>query len=135
MDLKRLSSPSETLKELVTEGGIMKVFPHTSVKAEVVPEPAVGVKVRWLITRETGAPNFAMRLFEMEPGGSTPRHTHPWEHEVFILSGSGSVLGEDGEKAFKPGDVVFVPPDEEHQFRNTGDSVVRFLCLIPLQNE
>jgi len=113
----------------------MKRFHHTEIKAEEVPEPARGVKVRWLITGETGAPNFAMRLFEMEPDGSTPRHTHPWEHEVFILSGTGAVLGEDGEEPFGPGDVVFVPPDEEHQFRNTGDEVVRFLCMIPLQEK
>lgn len=113
----------------------MKHFHHTSVEAEEVPAPAMGVKVRWLITEETGAPNFAMRQFLVEPGGSTPRHAHPWEHEAFILSGSGVVLGEDGEKHFKPGDVIFVPPDEEHQFRNTGDEELRFLCLIPLQEK
>jgi len=113
----------------------MKLFHHMSVEVEEVPEPAVGVKVRWLINRETGAPNFAMRLFEMEPGGSTPRHTHPWEHEVFVLAGSGVVLGEEEEKPFKPGDVVFVPSGEEHQFRNIGDEIVRFLCLIPLKDE
>jgi mannose-6-phosphate isomerase-like protein (cupin superfamily) len=27
---------------------------------------------------------------------------------------------------------VFVPPNEEHQFTNTGDEVLRFVCLIPL---
>jgi len=113
----------------------MKLFHHTSVEVEEVPEPAVGVKVRWLINRETGAPTFAMRLFEMEPGGSTPNHTHPWEHEVFILSGGGVVLGEDGEKRFNPGDVVFMPSGEKHQFRNTGDETLKFLCLIPLQDE
>jgi len=36
-------------------------------------------------------------------------------------------------EAFEAGDVVFVPPDELHQFRNTGDGELRFLCLIPLQ--
>lgn len=113
----------------------MKLFHHTSVEVEEVPEPAVGVRVRWLINRETGAPNFAMRLFEMEPGGFTPRHAHPWEHEVFVLSGNGVVLGENGLKQFKVGDVAFVPSGEEHQFRNTGDEIVRFLCLIPLQEK
>jgi len=46
----------------------MKLFHQTSIEAEEVPEPAVGVKIRWLINKEMGAPNFAMRLFEMEPG-------------------------------------------------------------------
>lgn len=113
----------------------MKRFHHTSIEAEDVPAPAKGVKVRWLITEETGAPNFAMRQFLVEPGGATPFHTHPWEHEAFILSGSGVVIGGDDKKLLKPGDVVFVPPDEEHQFMNTGDEELRFLCLIPLKKK
>jgi len=113
----------------------MKRIHHTSVKAEDVPAPANGVKVRWLITEETGAPNFAMRQFTVEPGGHTPRHTHSWEHEAYILAGKGVVLGEDGEEQVNPGDVVFVPQDEEHQFRNTGDEELKFLCLIPHQKK
>ena len=113
----------------------MKLFHHTSIQANEVPEPTVGVKVRWLINKETGAPNFAMRLFEIEPGGSTPRHAHSWEHEVFILSGKGVILGEEGEKKFGPEDVIFMPSEEKHQFRNTGNETIRFLCLVPLQDE
>jgi quercetin dioxygenase-like cupin family protein len=113
--------------------GSMKRFQYSSVLAEDVPPPAEGVKVRWLITEETGAPNFAMREFALEPGGSTPRHAHPWEHEVFVLAGKGTVSGEVGDEPVKPGDVVFVPQDEEHQFRNDGDEELRFLCLIPHQ--
>lgn len=104
-------------------------------KSEEVPSPAEGVSVRWLITEETGAPNFAMREFTVQPGGSTPRHTHPWEHEVYILAGEGAVFGEGGEEQIAPGDVVFVPPDEEHQFRNIGAEELRFLCLIPHQKK
>jgi len=124
---------------------IMKRFHNTSVKVEHVPAPASGVKVRWLITEETGAPNFAMRQFTVAPRGYTPRHIHPWEHEAYILSGKGVVLGEDGEEPISLGDVVFVPQDEEHQFRNTGDEEhqfrntgdeeLRFLCLIPHQKK
>jgi quercetin dioxygenase-like cupin family protein len=113
----------------------MKRFHYASVEAEDVPAPAKGVKVRWLITEETGAPNFAMRQFTVEPGGHTPRHTHPWEHEAYILTGKGVILGENGEEQVHPGDVVFVPQDEEHQFRNTGDEELTFLCLIPHQKK
>jgi quercetin dioxygenase-like cupin family protein len=87
--------------------------------------------VRWLITKEIGAKNFAMRLFEMEPGGYSPLHSHPWEHEVFILEGEGLVVGEGKEKRFRPGDVIFIPPNEKHQFKNSDEKTVKFLCLIP----
>jgi quercetin dioxygenase-like cupin family protein len=113
----------------------MKVFSYETVKAKEAEGGASNVKVRWLITKDMGANHFAMRLFEVQPGGYSPLHTHPWEHEVFILEGEGVVF--DGEKTtpFKPNDVVFVLPDERHQFKNTGDRVLKFLCLIPHPKE
>ena len=113
----------------------MKRFPHTEVEEMEEPAPAEEVRVRWLITEETGAPNFTMRQFTVEAGGSTPQHTHPWEHEAFILEGSGTVKGGDEVEAFEAGDVIFVPPDELHQLKNTGEGELRFLCMIPLQGK
>ncbi len=75
--------------------------------------------------------NYAMRMFEMEPGGYSPYHNHSWEHEVFILDGTGIVVGEKEERPFRSQDVIFVLPNEKHQFRNNGKKIVRFLCLIP----
>lgn len=108
----------------------MKIFHYDTVKAEDAGEGASKVTVRWLITKDMGAENFAMRLFEMEPYGYSPLHTHSWEHEVFIIEGEGQVF--DGEKAtaVKAGDAVFVPPDERHQFRNNSKKTLKFLCLI-----
>lgn len=110
----------------------MKVFHYDTVQAETVTmEGASKVKVRWLITKKMGAENFAMRVFEVEPEGYSPLHTHPEEHEVFILEGEGQLF--DGEKTtpFRAGDVVFVPSNELHQFKNSGKVLLRFLCLIP----
>ena len=110
----------------------MKVFHYDEVKAEEAKEEGASkLRVRWLITKDMGAPNFAMRLFEMKPGGQSPLHSHPWEHEVFILEGEGVVVGAEGETRFRAGDVVFVPPNERHRFRNDGDKTVKFLCLVP----
>jgi quercetin dioxygenase-like cupin family protein len=113
----------------------MRIFHYDTVKAKDAEEGASKLKVRWLITKEMGAENFAMRLFEMEPGGYSPLHEHPWEHEVFILDGAGLV--SNGEKAtgIKAGDVVFVPPGERHQVKNNGKKTLKFLCLIPYAKE
>ena len=106
---------------------------HTSeVEAADVPAPAEGVRIRWLIDQQAGAPNFAMRHFEIAPGGATPLHEHDWEHEAYILAGSGVVVNAEGESAFGPGDAIFMPPGERHCFRNTGDEPVAMLCLVPL---
>ena len=108
----------------------MKVYNYREVKAEK-PEGGEKIKIRWLITKETGAENFAMRLFEVEPGGFSPLHSHPWEHEIFVLEGEGIVLGGGEKKPIGEGDVIFIPPNETHQLRNTGRKVMKFLCLIP----
>ena len=91
-----------------------------------------GVSKREIITAEDGAPLFVMRIFEVEPGKSTPSHSHPWEHEVFVLSGEGIVRGEKSEKTIGEGTVVFVESDEEHCFTNTGGDLLRMICVIPL---
>ena len=110
----------------------MKVNHYESVEAAPVDmEGASGCSVRWLLGEKDGTPNFAMRQFEVAAGGYTPRHSHPYEHEVFVLEGEGVVYENDLPRPLNAGDVVFVAPDEIHQFRNTGDCPLKFLCLIP----
>lgn len=108
-----------------------KIFRYDSIPAENVQNGAVKTRVRWLITEELGAPNFAMRVFEIEPGGYSPLHSHPWEHEVFILKGEGQLFDGHDASPFKAGDVVFVPPNEQHQFKNNSSQALEFMCLIP----
>jgi len=98
---------------------------------EVEMDGAKGASIRWLISQKDGAPNFATRLFEVAPGGFTPYHTHSWEHENFIVSGEGALVTEDGDKPFKAGDVIYVPPQFKHSYKNTGDETLKFLCIIP----
>jgi quercetin dioxygenase-like cupin family protein len=110
----------------------MRVFHYTNVETKDAGEGTFKLQVRWLITKDAGAPNFAMRLFEMKPGGYSPLHSHDWEHEVFILEGEGVVVGGSEQRQLKPGDAVFIPPNEKHQFRNTGKKLVKFLCIVPI---
>ncbi|MFP4028119.1 MAG: cupin domain-containing protein [Candidatus Brocadiia bacterium] len=109
----------------------MKHVHYSDVEAQNVDlEGASGVRVRWLIDDSDGAPNFYMRRFDLEPGGMTPHHEHDWEHEVYILEGSGVAVTEDGERPFEPGDVFFMPGGERHRFR-AGEDGAAFICLIP----
>ncbi len=92
---------------------------------------AEGVALRWVVAKEDGAPRFAMRVIEVQPGKATPHHRHWWEHEVYVLSGEGVVNGQEGKQPLKEGSVVFVPGNETHQFVNTGQDVLRFICMVP----
>lgn len=113
----------------------MKLFHYEDVKADEVEGEASKVSIRWLITKEIGAKNFTMRLIEIGPSGHTPFHKHSWEHEVFILEGEGIIVEDKNKKSFKPGDVIFVPQNENHQFKNESEKNVKFLCLIPCDLE
>jgi len=114
----------------------MKHVHYTDVELETPKEDGVkDVKVRWVISKKDGAENFAMRVFEIKPGGYTPLHQHDWEHEVFVLQGSGVTKDKENEKPFKQGDVFFVPPMEWHQFVNNTDDTLKIICLIPYKDK
>jgi len=112
----------------------MLVRSASEVKQDTIEqEGVVNVKIRWLISKPEGAPNFAMREFEIEPAGHTPFHSHDWEHEVYVLSGQGVVSGKEGDIPIKAGMSVFVAPGEEHNFKNTGKDTLKFICMVPHQ--
>ena len=112
----------------------MRVVHHEQVEAKPVgAEGAERATIREVFTAEAGAPTFAMRVFELAPGGCTPRHTHPWEHEVFVLEGAGAVEGAEEETALSPGMAIFVAPNEVHRFRSRPDQGLKFICLIPVE--
>ena len=90
-----------------------------------------GVSVRRLIGPAEKAPNFALRYFEVEPGGWTSLDQHAHDHGVLVMRGRGRVLLGEEEFDIGFGDVVYVPPDEVHQFRNVGDETLGFFCIIP----
>jgi len=95
-----------------------------------------GVLMRWLVGKRTGARTYAMRHFEIKPGGIIPLHSHPEEHEIFILDGEAKVLGDADGMVAKKDDVVFVPPDQPHGYDNTtGTKSFRFICVIPLLDQ
>ncbi len=96
-------------------------------------EGVEGASMAIMVGREDGAPNFALRSFAVEPGGHTPRHSHDYEHEVFVVAGSGTILLEGAERPIRQGDVIYVPADEEHQFKATGELPLQFLCIVPVE--
>lgn len=96
----------------------------------VVMEGAKGARIRILIGPDDGATTFHMRHFEVELGGCTPHHKR-------LRARGPDPQGrrdrqERGRRpAVQGGDVIFVPPNEEHQFCNTGSENCEFICLIP----
>ncbi len=105
--------------------------PIESVQMEGVSK----TNIQWLLNKPR-TPNFAMRRYQMEKGGTIPLHSHSWEHEMYVLSGTGLAL-EDGKEPLpvKVGDVLYIEPYELHGWEQTGDEVFTFLCVIPHPKE
>jgi quercetin dioxygenase-like cupin family protein len=110
----------------------MNVQALAAIEQKPVDMPgATRTKMRMLVGPADGATNFHMRQFEVEPGGHTPHHQHDYEHEILILAGQGTARSPEGDRPFKAGDVIWVPPNETHQFINSGPETLKFICLIP----
>lgn len=111
---------------------VMKIAKYEESQAHKFENENVkGVTGRVVIGKEDQAENFCMRVFTVAPGGFTPRHSHEWEHEIFVHSGVGKVYQNGEWREVTSGTVVFIPGDEEHQFMNGGGEDFVFICLIP----
>lgn len=110
----------------------MKIVNYQDVLPVVMNNEIVkNVAGRVMLGKEDGASNFCMRVFEMGPEGHTPKHTHDWEHEVFVHEGEGEVFIEDKWHPVSKGSAIFIPGNVEHQFRNRSKTPFTFVCLIP----
>ena len=98
----------------------------------VAMEGVKNVSMRLMVGRADGAPTFALRHFTVAPGGHTPHHRHNYEHEVYIVAGSGRAECDGEFHEVRGGDVLLVEPDRVHQFVNTGEEALQFLCLVPI---
>lgn len=102
--------------------------PRTPVSMNGVKDASMAI----MVGREDGAPNFALRQFRVEPGGHTPHHSHDYEHEVYVVAGSGEILLDGAMRPIRAGDVIYVPADEEHQFQANRGEALQFLCIVPV---
>lgn len=102
-----------------------------AIDATEIERAYTGITMRRVISEVDGAEAAVMDLFEIAPGGQSPYHSHPWEHQVFVISGRGWCRDENGEHEFSEGDVIYVKSGEPHAFGNSGREPVKLICVIP----
>ena len=65
------------------------------------------------------------------PGARTAWHTHPKGQTLYVTDGIGYVGRRGGEvQEIRPGDVVFIEPNEEHWH---GATAHRFMAHVAIQ--
>ena len=77
---------------------------------------------------------YAMRsgAVTLQPGQSIGRHsTHGNEEAIIVLEGEGTlILIEDQELPLTAGEVAYCPPETEHDVKNTGSGVFRYIYVV-----
>lgn len=100
-----------------------------SVETEAVSAGA-GTSRQILIGPDEG-PNFAMRRFRLEPGGSMPMHTNTVEHEQYVLGGRASIRIGNEVVEVATNDVLLIPAGMPHSYTVAGAEPFEFLCMVP----
>ena len=93
-----------------------------------------------LISSEDGAPNYVMLHNDpMQPGAvshaDTGGHTHKWEHVVYMLEGTATLVCGGKDYTVSQGDAILVPPNEHHQWKNESQSPVVRVTYNPVASE
>ncbi len=81
-----------------------------------------------------GVSTYVMLYVRHEPGGSSPDHVHPWEHQAFITEGTGILTCGGKTYPVKAGDAVLVPGGVRHQFTNTGKVMMSRVTVNPIES-
>lgn len=88
-----------------------------------------------LIGPKEGWEGWVMRLFTLKNRGNSPRHSHPWPHINYIVSGKGILYMEGKDTSLKEGSIAYVPSNVEHQFISTGEDDFVFICIVPEEGD
>jgi len=98
-------------------------------------EGVKGVYIQWLLAKKEGMKHFYMRYITIEPEGIMPLHQHEVIHEMFIVRGNGTAFTETEEYPIGPGNFEYVPQNEIHGIKNTGNENLEFICCINVPEE
>jgi quercetin dioxygenase-like cupin family protein len=101
-------------------------------QAKVIESDLVkDVSMKVLVSPKEGWEGHVMRVFDVEAGGHTPKHSHPWPHINYVISGTGQVMIDGNIHELSAGSYAYVPSDTIHQFQNTSDDTLSFICIVP----
>lgn len=100
-------------------------------KKKIESAAVKGVTKQVLIGPDQGWDDYVMRMFTLEPGGFAPRHSHDWQHILYIVEGNGILFLDGNEFPLIPGSTAYVPENSEHQILNNGADKFVFICIVP----
>jgi quercetin dioxygenase-like cupin family protein len=86
-----------------------------------------GAMVRLINGDEYGLGNVSLIVSEYPAGADTIRHRHPHISTIVVVEGHGQFTVEGTTVGAGAGDLLVVPANAWHSFRNDGDGVLRIV--------
>lgn len=75
------------------------------------------------------AEHYVVGTANVHPGGGVPEHAHETEETYIILSGTGEMIIDGEPVPIKSDDVIYLPPMQRHELKNTGDTEMRTIFV------
>ena len=86
-----------------------------------------------LVGIDDNPPTCTMTYSEIQDGKTSAHHIHPWEHEIYIIAGAGTLVCDGKEYSVKEGDALFIPGEVDHYtLNNGGQGLLRRIEINPL---
>jgi mannose-6-phosphate isomerase-like protein (cupin superfamily) len=73
---------------------------------------------------------FSLAHAMVKPGKSSLSHKLKTSEVYYILEGEGIMHLDDESEKVHPGQAVYIPPNSTQYIQNTGNSDLKFLCIV-----
>jgi quercetin dioxygenase-like cupin family protein len=80
-----------------------------------------------MLTGEDHGLGMCLVVSEYPPGAETPAHRHSTGSAIVVIEGHGAFTVGDSEMGAGAGDIVVIPGNAWHSFRNDGDVWLRLV--------
>jgi len=91
----------------------------------------LGVELEWQFRSDDTGDRYCVLTATLERGIGIPPHQHPDQEAFFVLEGQPEFAVSDSAdmswRVANPGEMVNIPPDAMHGFRNASDRRVKVL--------
>jgi quercetin dioxygenase-like cupin family protein len=91
----------------------------------------LGIELEWKLRWNDTVDKYCVLAANLPPGTGFPLHQHPQQEAFFILEGQAEFAVENSAglawRKVNPGEMINIPPDVIHGFRNESDRDVKLL--------
>lgn len=89
----------------------------------------VGDTYTILVSSEDTAGRYSLIDMYVPPGGGPPPHRHDFEESFTVLEGEIEAMFRGETVSLRAGQVIQIPANAPHQFRNSSARPARLLCI------